>query len=134
MCEGGAIPWLAWLLALPAGDTCLSSPVFAEAAAALLCLPSPACADKIGCEVGNRRVDQYGDQVQAARGVEGDDWRKRHDSMKMMLSRMPFQCEAFNMFAHLIPQEGLSRMERGRKEAGARLPLGAGWGEGTEDR
>ena len=59
----------AWLLALPAGDTCLSSPVFAEAAAALLCLPSPACADKIGSVVGNRRVDQYGDQVQAARGV-----------------------------------------------------------------
>ena len=114
----------AWLLALPAGDTSLSSPVFAEAAAALLCLPSPACADKIGCEVGNRRVDQYGDQVQAARGVEGDDWRKRHDSMKMMLSRMlrwarmPFQCEVFNMFAHLIPQEGLSRMERGRKRQG----------------
>ena len=36
----------AWLLALPAGDTCLSGPVFAEAAAALLCLPSPACADR----------------------------------------------------------------------------------------
>ena len=27
----------AWLLALPAGDTCLSGPVFAEAVAALLC-------------------------------------------------------------------------------------------------
>ena len=67
---------------------------------------------------------KYGDQVQAARGVEGDDWRKRHDSMKMMLSRMfrwakvPFQCEVFNMFAHLIPQNGLNRMERGRKRQG----------------
>ena len=114
----------AWLLALPAGDTCLSSPVFAEAAAALLCIPSPACADKIGYEVGDRRVDQFGDQVQAARGVEGDDWRKRHDNIKMMISRllrwakMPFQCEVFNMFAHLIPQDGLSRMERGRKRQG----------------
>ena len=113
----------AWLLALPAGDTCLSSPVFAEAAAALLCLPSPACADRIGCEVGKRRVDKYGDQVQAAR-VEGDNWRKRHDSIKLMLSklfrwsRMPFQCEVFNLFAHLIPQQGLSRMERGRKRQG----------------
>ena len=77
----------AWLLALPAGDTCLSSPVFAEAAAALLCLPSPACADRIGCEVGKRRVDKYGDQVQAAR-VERDNWRKRHDSIKMMLSKL----------------------------------------------
>ena len=44
----------AWLLALPAGDTCLSSPAFAEAAATLL--PSPAYADRIGCEVGERRV------------------------------------------------------------------------------
>ena len=31
---------------------------------------------------------------------------------------MPFQCEVFNMFAHLIPQQGLSRMERGRKRQG----------------
>ena len=113
----------AWLLALPAGDTCLSSPVFAEAAAALLCLPSPACADRIGCEVGKRRVDKFGDQVQAAR-VEGDNWRKRHDSIKMMLSKlfrwakMPFQCEVFNLFAHLIPQQGLSRTESGRKRQG----------------
>ena len=48
----------------------------------------------------------------------------RHDNVKMMLSRllrwakMPFQCEVFNLFAHLIPQDGLSRMERGRKRQG----------------
>ena len=108
---------------MPAGDTCLSGPVFAEAAAALLCLPSPACADMIGCEVGKRRVDKFGDQVQAAR-VEGDNWRKRHDSIKVMLSKLfrwakvTFQCEVFNMFAHLIPQQGLSRIERGRKRQG----------------
>ena len=59
----------AWLLALPTGDTALSSPVFAEAAAAMLCLHSPAC-------------------------------------------------EVFNLFTHLIPQEGLSRMDRGRKRQG----------------
>ena len=29
-----------------------------------------------------------------------------------------FDCEVFNMFAHLIPQEGLSRIERGCKRHG----------------
>ena len=46
-----------WLLAGPGPDTRLSNMEFAEAAAALLCLPSPVCADKIGCRVGDRRVD-----------------------------------------------------------------------------
>ena len=97
--------------------------MFAEAAAALLCLPSPACADRIGCEVGKRRVDKFGDQVQAAR-VEGDNWRKSYDSIKLMLSKlfrwgkMPFQCEVFNLFAHLIPQQGLSKMEGGGRGRG----------------
>ena len=26
---------------------------------------------------------------------------------------LPYQCEVFNMFTHLIPQAGLSRIERG---------------------
>ena len=113
----------AWLLALPTGETAISSAEFAEAAAALLCLPSAACKDKIGCSVGDRKVDLYGDAVQAAR-MKGDGWRTRHDSVKMMLARLlkwakvSFQCEVFNLFAHLIPQEGLSRLERGRKRQG----------------
>ena len=117
----------AWLLALPAGDTCLNSPVFAEAAAALLCLPSPACADRIGCEVGKRRVDKYGDQVQAAR-VEGDNWRKRHDSIKMILSKMmrwakmPFICSPHTSGG--VEQDGEGEKEAG---VGARLPPGVGW-------
>jgi hypothetical protein len=39
-------------------------------------------------------------------------------SKLMRWAKMPFQCEVFNMFAHLIPQQGLSRMERGRKRPG----------------
>ena len=69
----------------------------------------------IGCELGKRR-----DQVQAAR-VEGENWRKRHDSIKMMLSRllrwakMPFQCEVFNR----SEQDGEGEEET---RTGSRLP------------
>ena len=59
-----------WLLALPGSESGLDSQVFAEAPAALLCLPSPACSDKIGCRVGDRTVDLYGNRVQAAK-LEG---------------------------------------------------------------
>ena len=33
----------------------------------------------------------------------------------MVYSGIPVTCEVFNLFAHLIPQEGLNRLERGRK-------------------
>ena len=51
----------------------------------------------------------------------GDHWRKRHDKFKMMVHRLcvwaglDCEVEVFNLFAGSIPQEGLSRMERGRK-------------------
>ena len=38
----------AWLLACPGTDTRLTNKEFAEAAAANLCLPSPACAARVG--------------------------------------------------------------------------------------
>ena len=65
----------------------------------------------------------YGDQVQAAT-MEGDGWRTRHGNVKLFLTKLfdwahlPFNCEVFNMFANLIPQKGLSRIERGRKRQG----------------
>ena len=87
---------------------------------ALLCIPCPGCADRIGCEVGKRRGGKFGDQVQAAT-VEGNNWRKRYDSIKV-------QWEVFNLFAHLIPQQGLSRIERGRKRQGGGWSLNFSWG------
>jgi len=48
-------------------------------------------------------------------------YRKRHDSYKMRLLQLcqwagvDAEVEVFNLFAGSIPQEGLSRMERGRK-------------------
>ena len=70
--------------------------------------------------------------------VAGDGWRKRHDQIKEKIfsllkwAGIETQCEVFNLFASLIPQQGLTRMERGRKRQGmvadflVRLPGGAG--------
>ena len=109
-----------WLLALPAPGSDMSSAVFAEAFASHLCLPSPACEGRVGEKLGRATVDRYGDSVQAA-ALPGDGWRTRHDSIKLLLSSLcrwaglPVRCEVFGLFAHLIPQVGLSRIERGRK-------------------
>ena len=111
----------AWLQALPGPDTTLTSAEFSEAAAASLCLPSPACADRLGQVIrGAQVVDLYGEAVQCTI-TTGDHYRKRHDSFKMKLLQMcqwaglDAEVEVFNLFAGSIPQEGLSRMERGRK-------------------
>ena len=111
----------AWLQALPGPDSSLTSAEFSEAGAAALQLPSPACQEKLGQPVRGREVvDLYGEAVQAA-ALPGDHWRKRHDKYKMMVQRLcvwaGLDCEVkvFNLFAGSIPQEGLNRMERGRK-------------------
>ena len=112
-----------WLLALPGHDTLLTSEEFAECIAALLCLASPACALLVGQRVGRTSVDRYGDSVMAAR-LAGDGWRRRHDAIKMRLfgllrwAGIEVDCEVFNIFAGLIPQQGLSRLEQGRKRQG----------------
>ena len=111
----------AWLQALPGPDSSLTSAEFAEASAAALCLPSPACKEKLGEKVTGRSVvDLYGDTVQSAR-LPGDHWRRRHDRIKIRFYQLcqwagvPCEMEVFNLFAGSIPQEGLNRMERGRK-------------------
>ena len=111
----------AWLLALPGPFSGLSSPVFSEGMCSLLCLPSPACKGRVGETV--RRgvmVDMWGDKVMSA-PLPGDTWRTRHDEVKFSInslcawSKLPVTCEVFNLFAHLIPQEALNRMERGKR-------------------
>ena len=65
-------------------------------------------------------VDLYGEAVQC-NITTGDHYRKRHDAFKMRLFQMcqwagmDAEVEVFNLFAGSIPQEGLNRMERGRK-------------------
>ena len=52
-----------WLLALPR----LNTAEFSEAAATNLCIPSPACAGRVGEVIkGRSRIDEYGDKIQAA--------------------------------------------------------------------
>ena len=127
-----------WLLTLPGPDTTITSEEFKECVAALLCLPSPACAQLLGVRVGRASVDKFGDVVMAA-ALAGDGWRRRHDEVKMKLlgllrwAGVQVDCEVFNIFAGLIPQQGLSRMEQGRKRQGLvpdfRLRVPAAGGE-----
>ena len=112
----------AWLSCLP-GPEGMNGPAFTEALSLTLCMPSPVCKDRIGCSVGKRTVDIFGDNIMAA-ALPGDHWRTRHDKMKMTINslctwaRLPATCEVWGLFAHLIPNEALSRIEGGRKRQG----------------
>ena len=56
--------------------------------------------------------------------MRGDGWRTRHNAMLLRIQKlfrwaqMPVVFEVFNLFAACIPQEGLARIERGRKRQG----------------
>ena len=115
-----------WCLLLPFPDFTLSPAEFGEVMAAHLCLASPVCSTKLGAALpgrGRQRpvVDQYGDQVCTAT-LPGGGHKIRHDETKNTLHRMmkwagmAVQCEVFGLFAGVIPQAGLARMERGRKQ------------------
>ena len=111
----------AWLLALPISDTKLSNAEFSEAAATSLCLPSPACAERVG-EVVKGRVclDEYGDNIQSC-PLPGDHWRIRHNLILHLLRKfcvwagLPVELEVFNLFAGLVKQDGLSGVEKARQ-------------------
>ena len=69
----------AWLLAIQGPDTILTSTKFREAAAANLCLPSPACAGRVGVTVrGQKKIAKYRDNFQSA-SLCSDHWRWRQD-------------------------------------------------------
>ena len=114
-----------WLLLLPTPETSLCAAEFTEAAAAMLCLPSPACASTLGEKVsGQVKVGQFGDKVVNAK-MRGDGWRTLHNAPMLLRIQklfrwapMPIVFEVFNLFAACIPQEGLARIERGRKRQG----------------
>ena len=98
----------------------LTGPEFSEAAATLLCLPSPACSGRVGETVrGQKKIDIFGDNVRAAT-LAGDGFRRRHDDCKdftlklLRSSGVTADCEVFNLFAREIPQQGLARIDRGR--------------------
>ena len=114
----------AWLLCLPGPSHFLSNEEFSEAACALLCRPSVACSPRVGERFGRGQViGQWGDEVVNC-AMRGDGWRRRHDALKMLLLRLltwagiPVTCEVFNLFARCIPQDGLNRIEHGRRRQG----------------
>ena len=113
-----------WLLAIPGHETTLSSAEFSEAAAASLCLPSPACSGRVGEVIKGRvTIDEYGDNIQAT-ALPGDHWRRRHNFILQLLHRMcmwaglPAEMEVFNLFSGLLRQEGLSRLEQHQQRQG----------------
>ena len=111
-----------WLQCLP-GPNGINNAGFSEAMALTLCMPSPVCQERVGEKIGRKVVDIYGDNVMSEQ-LPGDHWRTRHDQVKMTVnsilswSRVSSTCEVFGLFGHLIPKEGLSRMESGRARQG----------------
>ena len=112
----------AWLQSLP-GPEGFSNLEFTEALALALCMPSPACQERVGEKVGKSVVDVFGDNIMSA-ALPGDHWRTRHDTIKMALNslcswaRLPATVEVWGLFSHLIPAEALSRFESGRARQG----------------
>ena len=110
----------AFLLSTPGPHTALSSPVFAEAVATLLSMPSRVCADRLGEKVGNSRVDMYGEAIIAA-NLAGGHWSVRHNAVEQELSSLcsyaglPAECEPYGLFAHLLPQQALHRLQQERR-------------------
>ena len=99
----------AWLLSFPGPHTGLTTPVFREGMAMILCLPSPVCRDLVGERVGSGKVDQFGDSI-LCQSLPGDGWRTRHDRIKQEImgmmgwSGMVATCEVWGLFKHLVPQ------------------------------
>ena len=77
----------AWLLSFPGPHSGLSTSVFREGLAMLLCLPSPACMDRVGESIGTAKVDMFGDNVLCEK-LPGDGWRIRHDRIKQEIMSM----------------------------------------------
>ena len=108
----------AWLQSLPGPDG-FSNPEMSEALALMLCMPSPACQDRVGQKVGKAVVDIYGDNVMT-QVLPGDSWRTKHDRIKMKINslcswaRVPTTVEVWGLFSHLIPARDMSKFESGR--------------------
>ena len=88
---------------MPGGETNMTNTEFNQSAAIHLCLPSPACMDRVGEVIkGQVLVDKHGDNIQSS-ALPGDHWRKRHDQMKLLIYRLcmwsglPADMEVFNL-------------------------------------
>ena len=72
---------------------------------------------------GQVKVDKHGDKIQAT-CLEGDHWRRRHDSLVQLTHEMCLwagvKCdmEVFKLFQATICQDALSRIERAQQRQG----------------
>ena len=118
----------AWILATPNPHTFLPGPVFREAMASHLCLPSPCCQDKVGQPVGPRgeRVDVFGDSIMCA-ALPFDSWRHWHDDCKVSImerashAKLEMDAEVFGLFRDLVPaaaMEQFGELETVRAKSG----------------
>ena len=95
----------AWVLSIPGPDTTLSNAEFSEAAASNLCLPSPACAGRIGETVKGRvTLDIYGDNLQST-PLAGDHWRRRHNEVLHLTHRLSRKSSKFDFCGGRGPKE-----------------------------
>ena len=82
----------------------------------VLCIPSPACKERVGEKIGSGRVDLWGDSVKC-QPLPGGSWTIRHDRTKAELMRMlgwsgiVATCEVGGPFQHLIPPAARDRVE-----------------------
>jgi hypothetical protein len=80
---------------------------FSEEVAVSLCLPSPACQDRVREVIngrGRKNVDKNGNNIQST-CLKGDHWRLGHDQIKLAFYRLctwagnPVEMEVFNLFS-----------------------------------
>ena len=107
----------AFLLANPGPSSSLSSSIFAEALATLLCLPSRVCVDRLGEKVGGSRVDPHGERI-ILENLPGGHWIDRHNLMEQEVAALcsyagvPAEREPFGLFGHLLPQQALNTLQQ----------------------
>ena len=88
----------------------MSGPVFREAMATHLCLPSPCCQSLVGKPTGYRGevVDAFGDNVMSAT-MPFDMWRTRHNDIQMGIVAL-MKPESKLMPRYLVSSATLSLM------------------------
>ena len=94
----------AWVLALPGYQTKLTCAEFSLTAVTNLCLPPSICLEReVEVIKGQTKVDIHGNNSQATH-LQGDHWRKRHDSLVILTGQMCLwpgvscEMEVFNLF------------------------------------
>ena len=82
----------------------------------MLAVPSVLCRGKVGEKVGNMKVDKWGDNVLNAT-LQGNHFGVAHDDIKNCLngllnySGIVSEVEPYGVFADLLPQQPLNRVE-----------------------